>query len=284
MENLDMQNQDLDELLGDSIADGEDSLNEEKVSELFPIEDGSKYVNIDLLKILISKYYMGGTIDSALYDNSDKLVLIGVDNTLTIYCKIESRSKVMDYSGKFGIFNTSQVLSLLNLLSGKNKLEFLEDHFTFTNLTDEVNVELNIADESVSENYKLPNPEKLPKEYEMVINLGGDFIDKALTSIKALSKEKLCYFHFKKGVPYFSVGDKASKSNKINLNLTNYGEFAEYSTELRFLSSFVKNMFESIKNSDKVTIKLSVLGLMVVEATDENGKYTYYLGSLDGEE
>lgn len=237
--------------------------------------------DVESLKSNIEKYSLGGTINRALFTNKNgKLKIIGIEDNKSLYAVILSRRKIFNQDLQFGIFNTSNMLGLLNLLDGKVTTEI--NAYNIILSQPDMNVEVNFADVSVigPDTYKEPNPTKLPASYEINMELNKELMEKILKSIGAFSSsEKNLYFQFKRNKPYLVIGDEVSKSNKVNFDISTYGNFEEFNGKLAFFLKFFKSILSSVKTMDKVTLKASIAGIMIVECTDENNQCAYYMGA-----
>ena len=259
----------------DTIPELSESTNEEIVG--LPTVD----FNIGSLKSNIEKYYLSGAINRALFTNKDgKLKIIGIEDNKSLYAIINSRGTIIESDVQFGIYNTSNMLGLLNLLEGNVAVEFGSHNIVLSQ--PDVDIEINFADESVigPDSYKAPNPTKLPKDYQIDMTLNREFIDRILKSIGAFSSsEKNLYFTFKRHKAKLVIGDDASKSNKVNFDISEMGTFTEFKGQVAFFLKFFKSILSSIKDMDKITLKVSTEGIMVIECTDENSMCTYFMGA-----
>lgn len=278
----DIVDDEINELLGEPSEHQISSENVEESSDAVndAVNDAEEF-DVESLKTSIEKYSLGGTINRALYTNKDgKLKIIGVEDNKSLYAVITSRRKIFNQDLQFGIFNTSNMLGLLNLLDGKVTSEI--NAYNIVLSQPDINIEVNFADVSVigPDTYKEPNAKKLPDVYQINMELKKDLMDKILKSIGAFSSsEKNLYFQFKRNKPHLVIGDDVSKSNKVNFDISSYGDFVEFKGKLAFFLKFFKSILSSVKTMDKVVLKASIAGIMIVECTDENNQCTYYMGA-----
>lgn len=276
----DIVDSEIDELLGETTEPSIPSSDVVTDAVNDAVNDGEEF-DVESLKSNIEKYSLGGTINRALFTNkNEKLKIIGVEDNKSLYAVITSRRKIFNQDLQFGIFNTSNMLGLLNLLDGKVTTEI--NPYNIVLSQPDMNVEVNFADVSVigPDTYKEPNAKKLPATYEINMELNKEIMEKILKSIGAFSSsEKNLYFQFKRNKPYLVIGDEVSKSNKVNFDISTYGEFTEFKGKLAFFLKFFKSILSSVKTMDKVTLKASIAGIMIVECTDENNQCTYYMGA-----
>lgn len=277
-----IEDDEISALLGETSTSNNDAVNDattDAVKENTPV--GEIGFDVNSLKSNIEKYSLGGAINRALFTNKDgKLKIIGIEDNKSLYAIISSRRKIFDEDMQFGIYNTSNMLGLLSLLDGNVTVEMGKQNFVLSQ--NDVSVEINFADSSVigSDNYKEPNPAKLPKEYEIDMELNKEIIDKILKSIGAFSSsEKNLYFQFKRHKPVLVIGDEVSKSNKVNFDISTFGKFKEFDGQLAFFLKFFKSILSSVKTMDKITLKASIAGIMIIECTDENNQCKYFMGA-----
>lgn len=265
--------------LDDGIKVESDSNDAVKPTQSDDVLDSTK-LNVPLLVSNIEKYYLGGLINKSLYTSDDKLSIVGADESKSIYAVVSSRRKLFNKKLEFGIFDTSQMLNLLGLFTGEATLDITDNTFNLSQ--NEVDVEISLADSGVinGKNFKAPSPEKHFQEYDIDLTLTRDIMDKILKSISAFpTSEKNFYFTFKRNKPKLVIGDDASKSNKVNIDISELGTVKQFDGKMAFFIKYLKQVISAVKGMDKVTMKMSIAGVLVVEATDENYTCRYFMGA-----
>lgn len=288
-ENLNISDEELDDLLGD-IGETSSDVVEDDTSQQSNENDNTSQIeqntidenvlNVPLFVKNIEKYYLGGLINKAMYINDDKLTIVGADDVRSIYAVISSRQRIFNKHMEFGIFDTSNMMGLLNLFSSDAVLDIKEHSFNLSK--DDLDVEISLADSEVinGKTFKIPNPEKHIKEFDMELTLTKDVMDKILKSISAFpSTEKNFYLTFKRNKPKLVIGDDASKSNKVNIDVSDLGTIKSFNGKIAFFIKYLKHVLNAVKGMDRVTMKMSVAGVLIVDATDESYSCRYLMGA-----
>lgn len=234
----------------------------------------------------VKKYYLDGQCESAIWDQTDNGYKVGF-YTLTKDClgHIELNTELNDGETKFGVFNTSQLLSLMSItddfctlhlerdLKGNPiKLQISDNQFeTFYHLAD-----LNLFD-------NVPKVEE-PENYDVTINLDQDFIAKFIKARNALEKDiNRVTVQTKSGLGdekelEFVIGDSSSHANKIKFSIG-----AEYDVELDeipFNVNVIKLIFQANKDFDSGKMEIFREGLVKLTFTKENINSLYFLVRL----
>lgn len=234
----------------------------------------------------IKKYYLDGQCESAIWNQSEKGYSVNF-YTQTKDClgNISLNTDINDGETKFGVFNTSQLLSLMSITdefctlrlerdikSNPIKLQISDNQFeTFYHLAD-----LNLFD-------AVPNIDE-PDHYDVTINLDQDFTNKFVKARNALDKDinrvtiqTKTGFNDEKEIE-FVIGDSSSHANKIKFSIP-----AEYDSELDempFNVNVIKLIFQANKDFNSGTIQIFREGLIKITFTKENINSLYFLVRL----
>lgn len=277
----DIMDDEINELLGDTEESTKNDAVNDVASDVASDAVTEQGFDVRALKSTIEQYNLSGAINRALFTNKGgKLKVIGIEDNKSLYAVISSRKNIFDEEIQFGIYNTSNMLGLIGLLDGVVKSEMGSHNIVLSQ--EDISVEVNFADASVigPDSFKEPNPNKLPKDYQIDIELNKELIDKILKSIGAFSSsEKNLYFQFKRNKPTLVIGDEVSRSNKINFDISSMGKFEQYKGKVAFFLKFFKSILSSVKNMDKINLKVSIEGIMIIECTDENTQCKYFMGA-----
>ena len=234
----------------------------------------------------IKKYYLDGQCEAAVWNQTDKGYSVGF-YTQTKDClgHIELNTEVNDGETKFGVFNTSQLLSLMSItddfctlhlerdLKGNPiKLQISDNQFeTFYHLAD-----LNLFE-------PVPKVEE-PDNYDITITLDQEFVARFIKARNALDKEinrvtisTLSTPEGEKSAE-FTIGDSSSHANKIKFNIP--ADYEGIPDELPFNVNIMKLIFQANKDFDTGEMKIFSQGLAKLVFTKDNITSLYFLVRL----
>jgi hypothetical protein len=234
----------------------------------------------------IKKYYLDGQCESAIWNQTDKGYSIDF-YTLTKDClgKIELNTELNDGETKFGVFNTSQLLSLMSIT----------DEFCQLNLERDPKgnpIKLQISDNQFETFYHLADLnlfEAVPKidepeSYDITIPLDQEFVARFIKARNALDKDINRVVISTLSTPEgeksaeFTIGDSSSHANKIKFNTP--AEYEGIPDELPFNVNIMKLIFQANKDFDFGEMKVFSQGLTKVTFTKGNINSLYFLVRL----
>jgi hypothetical protein len=232
------------------------------------------------LSDVIEKYYLGGVVERVKISIANKTLhskFIAVNKNLIGEL---SAPNIELEDCEFGVYDTSQLLKLLNIT----------DQFITLNVEKQgkVSNKLLIADTEYNLEYALADTMLTPTipsfdepEYEMVANVDKEFIDKFIKAKKALNTEVFVvepsYDALNNDVVLFTLGGVEGYTNKISFHIV-----ASKTKTLGKQIKFPINEFNEIllANKDIIssTLCISEQGVLKIEfENEEKVKVSYVL-------
>lgn len=218
----------------------------------------------------INRYSLGGEIESVMINVGDGKVstqTISDDKTLLGFVEMEEDSLP---DGNFGIYTTSQLKSLLGVLDNNISVTSTDSSLSFK---DEVSdVQYMRAQESVIP--KAPDLKVLP-DFNISIDLDGEFVSRFVKSTSALSDAKKFTFISKNGKSEIILGYSTTNTNRISIavNATVEGDVDPIS----FSASYLRAILMNNRGNTEASLKIATDGLC--EVSFSGGDYTskYYI-------
>jgi hypothetical protein len=244
-------------------------------------------INKSILQSVISKYYLGGIIEATKLDIKDEKLQIKFvsPNKDMIGYLIHSQFPISDCI--LPIFNTTQLLKLLNVTNNNISLLTERKQKTFTKLY--------ISDKNFSLSYALADEFLLPKvgevtepqEYEVKIKLSSENVDALIKAKNALNGVDFMIIRSdsnmenNKPIIEFVFGDNNEYSNKITYNVSE-DILCSQKINLPFNSEMFKEILIANKDMGGGSISISKSGLMIMEFKKNEIQTKYYLVRLQG--
>jgi hypothetical protein len=243
-------------------------------------------ISKNTLQSIISKYYLGGKVESVKWVVEDKKLHIDfMAPTKDMIGKLSCSNFPITTDGTLAIFNTTQLNRLLSVLSGDLVLDVSKTNKVLTKLT--------IQDNKASINYSLADPLMIQKVGEVDENLewsvsaileNEDFytFTKAASAIQGNEIVTLSPTEDIVGtnILKFTFGERMEFSNKIefyvNANFTNK---AKVDIKIPFNSEMLKEIFNANKTSDQCHLSFVEDGLLrlIFTSEDEGIETTYFV-------
>jgi hypothetical protein len=243
-------------------------------------------ISKNTLQSIISKYYLGGKVESVKWVVEDKKLHIDfMAPTKDMIGKLSCNNFPITTDGTLAIFNTTQLNRLLSVLSGNLVLDVSKTNKVLTKLT--------IQDNKASINYSLADPLMIQKVGEVDENLewsvsaileNEDFytFTKAASAIQGNEIVTLSPTEDIVGtnILKFTFGERMEFSNKIefyvNANFTNK---AKVDIKIPFNSEMLKEIFNANKTSDQCHLSFVEDGLLrlIFTSEDEGIETTYFV-------
>jgi hypothetical protein len=227
----------------------------------------------------IPHYYLGGKIEHVLWEvQEDKIIIDFVDDSRTMVGKIIVKDIPFD-KGTYGIFNTSQLIKMLNILDEDILVEVVKHNniahkFKFSDRS--VDIQFSLADESV-----IPKaPEIKLDEFDINCHLDKETILKFIKAKDSLSESSLLTISTDNilGSPslLLTLGNNTSGANRITLTV-GANILKEITTPLPFNSDNLKEILKANKESDVAKLSINALGLIKLNCKKDNITSTYYI-------
>jgi hypothetical protein len=225
------------------------------------------------------KYYLNGIVERVKMQVKDKNVTINfvAPNKDLVGCVDASEFELDD--AELGIYDTSQLLKLINITNSFLTLEAVKEHNIPTKLLiadNEYNLEYILADTTM-----IPNvPTISEPEYDIEADIDLEFITKFIKAKKALDTEVFSvdanYDETKSKVVRFVLGGNQGYTNKIQFTVPATYEGIQ-TKQLQFNINYMREILDT--NKDLTTGKLRICseGLMRIDFTSEKGTSFYLL-------
>jgi hypothetical protein len=263
------------------------------MSEQIELEDAIKETEGTILKIdtildVIDKVTLGGTLEKMLFIiDKNKLEIKSDDGYETLY-SIASMDNFLNVDSDFGIYNSRQFMNLLRLFNKKIKTEFVKVGNELDSILlkeDSLEIQVNLADPIMFNrhivNSKFIKESKLPKEYEIFIDINSDMASKFIKIFDTFTDSKICFFHIKKNKLYLTVGDEKTRENSASILVSSDEDgYKEFPEKVSFLMSDFKKILKINKNN-KINIKMSTAGIMIINVVFDDIKCKYYVYSIN---
>ena len=238
------------------------------------------------LQSIISKYYLGGQVESVKWKVEDgKLSIDFMAPTKDMIGKLSCNDFPMVNEGEMAIFNTTQLNRLLNVLTGDLILDASKTNKVLTKLT--------IQDAKASINYSLADPLMIQKVGEVDENVewstsatmeNEDFYTfvKAASAIQNNEIVTLTPTTDEIGtnILKFTFGERMEFSNKVEFYVNaKFTDKTKEDIKIPFSSEMLREIFNANKTSDTCHMDFVEDGLLrlIFTSEDEGLESTYFV-------
>ena len=238
------------------------------------------------LQSIISKYYLGGKVESVKWVVEDgNLSIDFMSPTKDMIGKLKAKNFPITTEGTLAIFNTSQLNRLLNVLSGDLMLD--------AEKTKAVLTKLNIQDAKASINYSLADPLMIQKvgevnedvEWQVNATLENEDFHTFVRAASAIQGNEIVTLNPTEdivGTPVlqFTFGERMEFSNKVEFHINaEFGENVRQDNKIPFSSEMLKEIFNANKTSDECHLSFVDDGLLrlIFTSQDEGVDTTYFV-------
>ena len=238
------------------------------------------------LQSIISKYYLGGKVESVKWVVEDgNLSIDFMSPTKDMIGKLTAKNFPIATEGTLAIFNTSQLNRLLNVLSGDLMLD--------AEKTKAVLTKLNIQDAKASINYSLADPLMIQKvgevnedvEWQVNATLENEDFHTFVRAASAIQGNEIVTLNPTEdivGTPVlqFTFGERMEFSNKVEFHINaEFGENVRQDNKIPFSSEMLREIFNANKTSDECHLSFVDDGLLrlIFRSEDENVDSTYFV-------
>ena len=238
------------------------------------------------LQSIISKYYLGGQVESVKWVlNEGTLTIDFMAPTKDMIGRLNVGGFPLNHDGTLAIFNTTQLNRLLNVLAGDLMLDAERTKAVFT--------KLNIQDAKSTINYSLADPMMIQKvgevdedvNWQVKATLDNEDFQtfvRAATSIQGNELVTLTPTEDIVGtsVLQFTFGERMEFSNKVEFHVNaEFEENVRQDNKIPFSSEMLKEIFNANKTSDECQLSFVDDGLLrlIFRSEDENIDSTYFV-------
>ena len=238
------------------------------------------------LQSIISKYYLGGKVESVKWVVEDKKLHIDfMAPTKDMIGKLSCNNFPLAENGTLAIFNTTQLNRLLNVLAGDLILDAERTKAVLTKLT--------IQDAKASINYSLADPLMIQKvgdvdenrEWQVQAVLENEDFHTFVRAASAIQGNEIVTLAATKDsidtpIINFVFGERMEFSNKVEfqVNATFEGDVRE-DNKIPFNSEMLREIFNANKTSDECHLSFLDEGLLrlIFTSQDEGIDTTYFV-------
>ena len=221
------------------------------------------------LQSIISKYYLGGKVESVKWVVEDKKLHIDfMAPTKDMIGRLSCNNFPLAENGTLAIFNTTQLNRLLNVLAGDLILDAERTKAVLTKLT--------IQDAKASINYSLADPLMIQKVGE-VDEENADWKVQATLE----NEDFHTFVRAASAIQGNEIVTLAASRDSIDTPIINFvfGERMEFYNKIPFSSEMLREIFNANKTSDECHLSFMDDGLLrlIFTSQDEGIDTTYFV-------
>ena len=238
------------------------------------------------LQSIISKYYLGGKVESVKWVVEDKKLHIDfMAPTKDMIGRLSCSNFPLPEDGTLAIFNTSQLNRLLNVLAGDLILDAERTKAVLTKLT--------IQDAKASINYSLADPLMIQKvgevdediEWKVQATLENEDFHTFVRAASAIQGNEIVTLNATEDIVGSSVlqfvfGERMEFSNKVEFHINaEFTENVRQDNKIPFNSEMLREIFNANKTSDECHLSFVDDGLLrlIFTSEDEGIDTTYFV-------
>jgi len=236
---------------------------------------------MDKLHLLstLEKYYLNGIVEKIKLQVKDKNITIKFVAPNKDLVGYVSASEFDLEDIEVGVYDTSQLLKLINITNHFLTLDIVKQHNIPTKLLiadNEYNLDYILADTTM-----IPNaPTVTEPEYAIESNIDIEFINKFIKAKKAIDTEIVSvdanYDENNTKVVRFTLGGNEGYNNKIQFSIPAIYE-GIHPQQLQFNVNYIREILDNNKDLTFGRLRISGEGLMRLDFTSEKGTSFYLL-------
>jgi hypothetical protein len=228
---------------------------------------------------IFEKYYLNGTVERVKMQVKDKNITINfvAPNKDLVGCVNASEFELEDT--ELGIYDTSQLLKLINITNSFLTLETVKEQNIPTKLLiadNEYNLDYVLADTTMIPNVPTINE----PNYDITADIDLEFINKFIKAKKAIDTEVFSvdanYDEAKSKVVRFVLGGNEGYTNKITFTVPATYE-GIHTQQLQFNINYLREILDTNKDLTSGKLRICNEGLMRLDFTSEKGTSFYLL-------
>lgn len=230
----------------------------------------------------INKYNLKGIVEAVKvkYDRQTLATKFISENKNLLGMVSHSDLNVHDSAFEFGIYNTTNLLKILNIMS-----ESVNTKFNFSKSISENPMSLEISDDSYSSVYHLadlvvienaPELKEIPPP-DMTLNFGPSFYSKLKRAKSALNDTSKMAFIPKNGNIELVLNYSNSTTDNVIIKLDANECNGTLNDKIIFDSNMFVSILEANDDATESNIAISEAGLMTLKFKGENYNAHYYL-------
>jgi len=218
----------------------------------------------------LNRYSLLGAVESVMINvDGENVSTRMISDDKTLLGSVSMKDETMP-DGRYGIYTTSQLKSLLSVLDNNIKVTANDHSLIFNDEVSEVRY-------MKSQEAVIPSvPDlKAQPDFDVEIKLDDEFVSRFIKSTGALSDSDKFTFTSYKGVHEIVLGFSTINTNRISIKVNATVEKDVES--ITFSANFLKAILSANRGSTESSLKISTAGLCVASFT--GGDYTseYFL-------
>jgi hypothetical protein len=228
---------------------------------------------------LLDKYYLNGITEKVKIEIKNEKVNINfiVPNKDLVGTIVGDEFKLED--AEIGIYNTSQLLKLINITNNHLILNLKKENKIPTRLLiadNEFNLDYILADTMMIS----PVPSINEPEYDIEASIDLEFINKFIKAKKAIDSEIFLvdanYDEVGSKVIRFILGGSENYTNKVTFTLPATYE-GIHTQQLQFNINYLREILDTNKDLTSGKLRICTEGLMRIDFTSEKSTSSYIL-------
>ena len=231
-----------------------------------------------IIDSFIDKYHLGGNIERIKWvSDNESLSAKFINDSQNLVGQIKSKNFQFPI-GEFGIYSTSTLSKLLNILENEVMFEIQKEGGTPSKFI--------IADTNMDIKFNLADPQVIPSvpainktEGNVEIELTEEFTTKFIKAKDAVGEE-VFYISTQDGFTSkevaFTIGNKSTNSVSFSMEIEEGGSYIELDN-IPFNSDLVKEIFKHNKRFELGFIQINPKGLMTFAFKFGDLETNYYL-------
>ena len=238
------------------------------------------------LQSIISKYYLGGKVESVKWVVEDKKLHIDfMAPTKDMIGRLSCNNFPLSEDGTLAIFNTTQLNRLLNVLAGDLMLDASKTKAVLTKLT--------IQDAKSTINYSLADPLMIQKvgevdediDWKVQATLENEDFHTFVRAASAIQGNEIVTLSASRDtvdtpIVKFIFGERMEFSNKVEFHVNaKFGDEVREDNKIPFNSEMLREIFNANKTSDECHLSFVDDGLLrlIFTSEDEGIDTTYFV-------
>jgi hypothetical protein len=238
------------------------------------------------LQSIISKYYLGGKVESVKWVVEDKKLHIDfMAPTKDMIGRLSCSNFPLLTDGTLAVFNTTQLNRLLNVLSGDLMLDASKTKKVLTKLT--------IQDAKSTINYSLADPLMIQKvgevdediDWKVQATLENEDFHTFVRAASAIQGNEIVTLSASRDtvdtpIVKFIFGERMEFSNKVEFHVNaKFGDEVREDNKIPFNSEMLREIFNANKTSDECHLSFVDDGLLrlIFTSEDEGIDTTYFV-------
>ena len=238
------------------------------------------------LQSIISKYYLGGKVESVKWVVEDgKLHIDFMAPTKDMIGRLSCNNFPLLTDGTLAIFNTTQLNRLLNVLAGDLMIDASKTKKVLTKLT--------IQDAKSTINYSLADPLMIQKvgevdediDWKVQATLENEDFHTFVRAASAIQGNEIVTLSASRDtvdtpIVKFIFGERMEFSNKVEFHVNaKFGDEVREDNKIPFNSEMLREIFNANKTSDECHLSFVDDGLLrlIFTSEDEGIDTTYFV-------